>query len=51
MAKLTDVRLIEKARNQALAVFQIDPDLALPEHAELEKVLNRFWESSRGDIS
>jgi ATP-dependent DNA helicase RecG len=51
MAKLTDVRLIEKARTQAQAVFQKDPALTLPEHAELDRVLNRFWSSGRGDIS
>jgi ATP-dependent DNA helicase RecG len=51
MANLTDVRLIEKARQQAQALFQADPDLAAPEHQLLAKKLQRFWEDGRGDIS
>jgi ATP-dependent DNA helicase RecG len=51
MASITDVRLIEKARNEAAALFEIDPDLQAPEHAELEKMLDRFWGTGRGDIS
>ncbi|NMC78672.1 MAG: ATP-dependent DNA helicase RecG [Chloroflexi bacterium] len=51
MAKLTDIGLIEKARQQAQALFEKDPDLELPEHAELEKMVKRFWEGGKGDIS
>jgi ATP-dependent DNA helicase RecG len=51
MAKLTDVKLIEKAREHALALFQNDPDLSEVNHVELEKMLTRFWGGSRGDIS
>ena len=51
MAKLTDVRLIEKARVQALAVFQPDPDLSSSEFSELDKMLHRFWGGGKGDIS
>ncbi|GAP06791.1 ATP-dependent DNA helicase RecG [Anaerolinea thermolimosa] len=51
MAKLTDVKLIEKARQQAQAIFEKDPDLAAPEHAALTERLNRFWGAGRGDIS
>jgi ATP-dependent DNA helicase RecG len=51
LASLTDVRLIEKARQQAQAVFERDPDLALPEHALMAVTLRRFWGDGRGDIS
>ena len=51
MANLTDVRLIEKARQQAQALFQNDPDLTAAEDQLLAKKLNQFWSSGRGDIS
>ena len=51
MAKLTDVKLIEKARQQAQTIFEKDPDLTAPEHAALTERLNRFWGAGRGDIS
>ena len=51
MANLTDVRLIEKAREQAHLIFLNDPDLTAPEHGPLAKKLQQFWEGGRGDIS
>jgi ATP-dependent DNA helicase RecG len=51
MASLTDVRLIEKARQQALALFEQDPDLSAPEHQPLAGKLQHFWGGGRGDIS
>ncbi len=51
MASLTDVRLIEKARNQAQLVFAKDPELSSSEHALLKQMLNRFWHEGQGDIS
>jgi len=51
MAKLTDVKLIEKARQHALDLFENDPELTEVNHVELEKMLTRFWGGSRGDIS
>ncbi len=51
MANLMDVRLIEKARKHAQALFQEDPELTKPEHRELEKMMLRFWNSGKGDIS
>ncbi len=51
MANLSDVRLIEKARQQAYNLFERDADLSLPEHAELKITLDRFWGGGRGDIS
>jgi ATP-dependent DNA helicase RecG len=51
MASLTDVRLIEKARNQALALFEQDPELVDPSHIALAKMMIRFWGGGKGDIS
>ncbi|HBX69833.1 MAG TPA: DNA helicase RecG [Chloroflexi bacterium] len=51
MAKLTDVKLIEKARREAIALFEIDPDLSQPEHELLGEALERFWNPHQGDIS
>lgn len=43
MASLTDIPLIEKARRQAQALFEQDPELEAPEHRALAGALNRFW--------
>ena len=51
MASLTDVRLIEKARQQAQSIFLVDPDLERAEHHLLRAALRRFWGSVGGDIS
>jgi ATP-dependent DNA helicase RecG len=51
LASLTDVRLIEKARREALELFNKDPDLTHPEHQLLASRLERFWGGSKGDIS
>ncbi len=51
MANLIDVRLIEKARQQALNLFEADPELAAPEDQVLAESLKRFWNVGQGDIS
>lgn len=51
LASLTDVRLIEKARQQAQALFATDPELTAPEHALLSKQMVQFWSGGKGDIS
>jgi ATP-dependent DNA helicase RecG len=51
MARITDVRLIEKARQQAKKVFQSDPDLARPEHQSLAEAMRAFWSTGGGEIS
>ncbi|MDL1909319.1 ATP-dependent DNA helicase RecG [Chloroflexi bacterium CFX6] len=51
MASITDVKLIEKARAQAQAVFEKDADLSQPEHALLAEALRRFWGEGKGDVS
>jgi hypothetical protein len=51
MAKLTDVKLIEKARKEAIALFERDPNLELPEHQLIGEAMQRFWNTEEGDIS
>lgn len=51
LANLFDVRLIEKARHHAQELFNLDPDLTLPEHRLLAESLQRFWKNGEGDIS
>jgi ATP-dependent DNA helicase RecG len=52
MASLTDVALIEKARAQAQSLFDLDADLAQPEHALLSEAFGRFWGlTGKGDVS
>ena len=51
MANLSDVRLIEKARQQALALFERDPDLAAPEDVALAQTFQKFWKIGQGDVS
>jgi ATP-dependent DNA helicase RecG len=51
LASLTDIRLIEKARSQAQALFERDPDLTQPEHELLLEAMKRFWQEGQGDIS
>ena len=51
MASLSDIPLIEKAREQAQALFARDPDLKNPENALLSEALGRFWGSTKGDVS
>ena len=50
MASLTDVPLIEKARQHAADLFALDPTLTQPEHALLAEALERFW-GGKGDVS
>jgi ATP-dependent DNA helicase RecG len=51
LANLTDVRLIEAARRQAQAIFELDPNLSHPEHQLLAASMRRFWGTGQGDIS
>ena len=43
MVKLSDVALLEMARNEAINLFQIDPNLAKAEHHLLAQELIRVW--------
>jgi ATP-dependent DNA helicase RecG len=51
MANLGDIQLIEKARQQAQALFARDPDLKNPENGLLAEALGRFWGGGKGDVS
>jgi len=50
-ARLTDVKLIEKARNEAIRIFKDDPLLERDEHTLLVQEMNRFWTTGKGEIS
>ncbi len=43
MAKLTDIQILEEARNEAIAIFKSDPDFNNPEHLLLLHELSRIW--------
>lgn len=51
MANLGDIQMIEKARQQAQALFARDPDLKNPENSLLAEALGRFWGGGKGDVS
>jgi ATP-dependent DNA helicase RecG len=50
LASLLDMAMLEIAREEAQALFEIDPMLERPEHAELHEKVARFWEQA-ADIS
>jgi ATP-dependent DNA helicase RecG len=51
LAELTDLHLIEKAREEAHLVFSKDPELSQPEFQMLAGTFRRFWKQGQGDIS
>jgi ATP-dependent DNA helicase RecG len=51
MASITDVKLIEKAREQAQILFERDPYLEKTENALLREAFERFWGEGKGDVS
>jgi ATP-dependent DNA helicase RecG len=50
-AQITDVKLIEKARREAQAVFAADPALSQPEHSRIAAEMQRFWGLEKGEMS
>jgi ATP-dependent DNA helicase RecG len=50
MAKLSDVKLLELARTEAISLFEKDPGLKKSEHALLAKELERVWQPG-GELS
>jgi ATP-dependent DNA helicase RecG len=46
LASLSNVRILEKARAEAKAIFDQDPDLAFPEHRALVDQMSRFWQET-----
>ena len=52
LASITDVSLIEEAREQASRLFQHDPELSQEKHQALARAVNQFWtRKPSGDIS
>lgn len=51
MAKLSDVGLLELARNEAVKLFKVDPCLGQPEHQLLAKELSRVWQKGSAELS
>jgi len=51
MAKLSDVALLELARNEAIRLFEKDPSLDKAEHHPLAKELARVWPAEGGELS
>ncbi|HWQ03935.1 MAG TPA: ATP-dependent DNA helicase RecG [Longilinea sp.] len=51
MATLTNVRLIEKARQLAQLLFTQDPELNQPQNQALKAEVAHFWGNGRGDVS
>ncbi|MCD6401063.1 MAG: ATP-dependent DNA helicase RecG [Anaerolineales bacterium] len=43
LASITDTKLIQKARRQALKLFESDPKFQSPEHQLLRKAMRKFW--------
>jgi len=46
MAKLSDVKILELARNEAVELFRVDPGLKKPEHKLLAGEMARVWPKS-----
>ena len=51
LANISNLRLIEKARQQAKALFEQDANLAQEEHRLLAEALKFAWGGGRGDVS
>ena len=50
MAKISDVAILELARNEAIKLFQVDPDMKRAEHKALSQEMARVW-SGAGEWS
>lgn len=50
MAQLSDLRTLEQARDEAVRLLQVDPDLSMPEHLALARKARQFWRGD-GDVS
>jgi ATP-dependent DNA helicase RecG len=51
LARLLDLRLIEKARNTAQRVFSEDPDLQKPEYRLMAERMAERWNPRSGEVS
>jgi ATP-dependent DNA helicase RecG len=43
MARLSDMKLLELARKEAIKIFKVDSELSAPEHKLLKKQVSRVW--------
>jgi len=50
-AQITDIKLIEKARREAQAVFSVDPTLSQPQHTLIAEDIQRYWSPEKGEMS
>jgi ATP-dependent DNA helicase RecG len=50
LANLSNVAILEQARAEAQALFELDPSLSLPEHRPLGEQVSRFWKD-KGELS
>jgi ATP-dependent DNA helicase RecG len=50
LANVTDLRLVEAARQAARRFFETDPELADPDHRLLARQVAQFW-SGKGEVS
>lgn len=52
LASITDLKMIEQAREYASALFKQDPELSQESHQALAQAVNQFWNQQvSGDIS
>jgi ATP-dependent DNA helicase RecG len=51
MAKISDIALLELARNEASKIFQIDPSLEKSEHKVLALELSKVWKQISSESS
>ena len=52
LATITDLKMIEQAREHASALFKQDPELSQEKHQVLAQAVNHFWNrQASGDIS
>ncbi len=51
LASVTDLRLVEKAREAARRLFSTDPQLSDPNHRLLAQQVAQLWETEEGEIS
>mgnify|MGYP002395167825 CR=1 FL=1 len=52
LASITDLKMIEQAREHASALFKQDPELSQEKHQVLAQAINQFWkQEASGDIS
>ncbi len=51
MARLSDVNLLERARNEATRLFEEDPEMEKPEHKPLAIELRRVWPTEPSERS